>query len=448
MRDDDAPERGAWLPRRGHRSGPTDSFSPAISDDAAPDESPTSLSDELSALLTKHPDAELSNAELADLQYRLGAHRAAAKPSDPIAKLTEPAPREPGIDRVVSFRPRSVLVVLGVLMAVAAVIAFALRTSAGLTLIAIALFLSLALNPAVEFFQRQGLRRFWAVIAVFTAALGVLAVLVLVFIPPMVTQVTNLVQAVPGFVNTLSEGNGPAGVLERRYQVVERIQAATSGGKFTTWTNAALSGLDVIRRVATSFVGAILIAFITLFMLMEGPAWRLRLTALLPDSSRATMQRVGSGVYKSVGGFVTGNLLASLVSGVVCVILLLLTGVPYALPLGLFVVLINLIPYIGPTVVTVLLTLVALTQGPVRAGIVFGVLLAYHVIEGHTLRPLIYGRALKLSPLAVLISIVLGTELAGILGALAAIPVAGAIQVIVRELLSRRTEPSQLSGSR
>jgi len=333
-----------------------------------------------------------------------------------------------------------VLVVLGVLMAVAAAIGFVLLTSSALTLIAIAIFLALALNPAVEFFQRRGLARFWAVVSVYTAALAVLALLVLVFIPPMVAQVTDLVQAVPGFVTTLSEGNGPAGVLERRYQVVERIQAATSGQGFASWMAAALSGLDVIKRVATSFVGAVLIAFLTLFMLLEGPAWRRRLTDLLPVRDRGSIERIGSGVYKSVGGFVAGNLLASLVSGVVCTVLLLITRVPFALPLGLVVVVLELVPYIGPAVVTVLLTTVALTQGPVRALVVFCVLLAYHLVEGHTLRPLIYGRALKLSPLAVLIAIVLGTELAGVVGTLAAIPVAGAIQVIIAEAGRWRAE--------
>jgi predicted PurR-regulated permease PerM len=346
--------------------------------------------------------------------------------------------QEPRIDRIVSFRPRSILAVLGVLMAVAAAIGFAILTSSGLTLIGIAIFLALALNPAVEFFQRHGFKRGWAVVSVYILALAVLAVLVLVFIPPMVTQVSNLINAVPGFITKLSQGNGPFGILERRFQVVERVQAGTSGQSFASWTNAALSGLEVVRRVATSFVGTVLIGFLTLFMLLEGPDWRRRITSLIPGSNRESIERVGAGVYRAVGGFVAGNLLASLVSGLVATLLLAIVGVPYALPLGLFVVIVDLVPYVGPALATVVLTAVALTQGPVRALVVFGVLLAYHVVEGHTLRPLIYGRALRLSPLAVLIAIVLGTELAGILGTLAAIPVAGAIQVGFTELLHQR----------
>jgi predicted PurR-regulated permease PerM len=363
----------------------------------------------------------------------------AGKPAESTAETDGDVPaRQPPIDRVVSFRPRSILMVLGVLMAVAAAIGFAILTSSGLTLIGIAAFLALALNPAVEFFQRHGFRRGWAVVAVFILALGVIALLVLVFIPPMVTQVSNLINAVPGFLTKLSQGNGPFGILERRFQVVERVQGATSGQSFASWTSAALSGLEVVRRVATSFVGTVLIAFLSLFMLLEGPDWRRRITILIPDSSRGSIERVGAGVYRAVGGFVAGNLLASLVSGIVATLLLFIVGVPYALPLGLFVVIVDLVPYVGPALATVLLTAVALTQGPVRALVVFCVLLAYHVVEGHSLRPLIYGRALRLSPLAVLIAIVLGTELAGILGTLAAIPVAGAVQVGFTELLRQR----------
>jgi predicted PurR-regulated permease PerM len=331
----------------------------------------------MSALLARRGRDQLSPEELADLQRQLVARGGVVR--RPPGELAPPPP-----ERLISFRPRSVLVVLGVLLAVAAAIGFVRMASSALTLIAIAIFLALALNPAVEFFQRRGLRRFWAVVAVYVTALALLALLVTVFIPPMVVQVSNLVQAVPGFLTTLSEGNGPAGVLERRYQVVERLQAATSGRSFAAWTTAALSGLDVIKRLATSFVGAVLIAFLTLFMLLEGPAWRRRLSDLLPDRDRGSLERIGSGIYKAIGGFVAGNLLASLVSGVVCTVLLLATEVPYALPLGLFVVVLELVPYVGPAVVTVLLTSVALTQGPVRALVVFCVLLAYHLVEGHT----------------------------------------------------------------
>jgi predicted PurR-regulated permease PerM len=114
--------------------------------------------------------------------------------------------------------------------------------------------------------------------------------------------------------------------------------------------------------------------------------------------------------------------------------------VPYAVPIGLFVAIVELVPYLGPLVATVIVTAMALTVGVTTALVTLGLLLAYHAVEGHTLRPVLYGRAVKLSPLVVLVAILLGTEIAGILGALIAIPVAGSIQVVIGELIQRRDE--------
>ncbi len=337
-----------------------------------------------------------------------------------------------------TFRPRAILVVLGIVLGVAAALGFVLLAQTGLTLIAIALFLALALNPAVEFFQRRGLGRRLAVAAVYVLAVVVFALLALVFIPPLVTQITHFVNALPGLVHDLTKGRGPLGFLERKYHIVETVRKAISKQGSGGLTGAATPALGIAKGVATTLGGIVIIAFLTLFMLLEGPEWRRRITDLIPERHRAPTERIAAGVYKSVSGFVTGNLLASFLAGVVATVVLLIVGVPYAIPLGLFTVLIELIPYIGPAVVTVLLSLVALTTGLIAAIVVFTLMLLYHVIEGHTLRPLIYGRALKLSALAVLIAIILGTEVAGILGALAAIPIAGSIQVIISELLEQR----------
>lgn len=397
---------------------------------------------ELAALLARWGPGEISAEQLADMQCQLSRQAPPAGRAQPSPTGSESGSRQAPSERVVVFRPRSVLVVLGVLAAVAAALEFVLVARSGLVLIAVAGFLALALNPVVELFQRRGLKRHWAVAAVCLLALALLALLMLILIPPLVRQVSDLVQAAPDFVSKLNAGRGPAGFLERRYFVVERVRSATNGQGFATLGGAALSGLGVLKGVAASVVGVIIVAFLTLFMLLEGPAWRSRLIELVPEQSRPAAERIGSGIYKVVGGFVTGNLLASLLAGVVATTLLLAARVPYALPLGLFVVLIELVPYIGPVVVTGLLSTVALSQGLAPGLVVFGVLLAYHLVEGHTLRPMIYGRALKLSALAVLVAIVLGTEVAGILGALAAIPVAGAVQVILSEVLRQRGERS------
>jgi predicted PurR-regulated permease PerM len=355
----------------------------------------------------------------------------------------EPGPPKVGATQervVVVFHPRSILTALGVLLAVMAAVEFMLLAQAGLTLVMVALFLALALNPAVEFAQRRGLGRGTAVGAVYIAALAVLALLGSVFIPPLVDQISKLVNALPSLVDELTKGHGPLGFLERKYQVVERVRSATTGQNADGLLGQAASTFTAVKGIAATVLGSIIIAFLTFFMLLEGPDWRRRCTELIPESNRGVVERIGAGVYRSVGGFVTGNLVASLLAGLVATIIMLVAGVPYAVPLGLFVAIIELVPYVGPLVATIAVTAVALTVGVTSALVALGLLLAYHAAEGHALRPILYGRAVKLSPLAVLVAILLGTEIAGILGALIAIPVAGSIQVIIRELLQHREE--------
>jgi predicted PurR-regulated permease PerM len=341
---------------------------------------------------------------------------------------------------VVIFHPRSVLMALGVLLGVIAAVEFALLARAGLTLVTIALFLALALNPAVEALQRRGLRRGAAVAAVYVVALAILGLLALVLIPPLVDQISKLVQALPNLVDDLTKGHGPLGFLERKYHVVERVRSATAGQEAGGLLGPAGSALTAVEGIAATVFGALIIGFLTFFMLLEGPEWRRRCAELIPAAHRDLVERVGAGVYQSVGGFVTGNLLASLLAGVVATVIMLVTGVPYAVPLGLFVAIVELVPYVGPLVATIVVTAVALTVGLTSALVALALLLVYHAIEGHTLRPMLYGRAVKLSPLAVLVAILLGTEIAGILGALIAIPVAGSVQVIIQELVQRRDE--------
>jgi predicted PurR-regulated permease PerM len=360
-----------------------------------------------------------------------------------IGRSPDPGPPEVGTAQgrvVVVFHPRSILIALGVLLAVVAAIEFMLLAQAGLTLVVIALFLALALNPAVEFVQRRGLRRGSAVGVVYVLALAVLALLGSVFIPPLVDQISKLVKALPNLVDELTKGHGPLGFLERKYQVVERVRDATTGHDANGVLGQAGSALAAVKGIAATVVGSIIIAFLTFFMLLEGPEWRRRCSELIPERNRGVVDRIGAGVYRSVGGFVTGNLLASLLAGLFATVIMLAAGVPYAVPLGVFVAIIELVPYVGPLVATIVVTAVALTVGTVSALVALGLLVVYHVVEGHTLRPYLYGRAVKLSPLAVLVAILLGTEIAGILGALVAIPVAGSIQVVIAELLQRRDE--------
>jgi len=165
-----------------------------------------------------------------------------------------------------------------------------------------------------------------------------------------------------------------------------------------------------------------------------------RFYGLVPPEQQARWRWIGSDIYRTVGGYVTGNLLISLIAGGLTTIVLLIMGVPYAVALGLIVAILDLIPLAGATIAALLIGIVAFLHSVPAGIVVVGFFIVYQQIENHLLQPVIYGRTVQLSPLAVLISILIGAELAGILGALAAIPVAGSIQVILLDWLRDRRE--------
>jgi predicted PurR-regulated permease PerM len=336
-------------------------------------------------------------------------------------------------ERVVDFRPRTIFRVLAIVLFVALVLEVVWISRGVLTWVLIALFLALALNPLVGFFERRAkLKRGLAIAATYVVVLLAIVGIGATFVPKLVNEVNGFVDATPGYVQDLTKGRGRLGFLERKYQVVEKVQKEVNkpGG---TKRLLGLSGtaVAVTKGVVTAIAATVTIVFMTFFMLLEGGAWMERFYGLMPERSQPRWRAIGHDVYRTVGGYVTGNLLISLIAGTLTTIVLLAVGVPYAVALGVIVAILDLIPLAGATIAAIIIGTVAFLH-TVTAGIVVVIFfLIYQQVENHFLQPVIYGRTVQLSPLAVLISVLIGAKLAGILGALGAIPVAGAIQVIL-----------------
>ena len=299
----------------------------------------------------------------------------------------------------------------------------------------------MALNPAVEFIMRRGLRRVFAALIVLVLAVAVIAGFLYLVLPPLIDQIAEFVDAVPGLVEELTRGEGPLGFLERDYQIVERIREALQDRGLGSVLGLTTPALSIAQSVVTAVVGVVAIVFLTLFMLIDGPRLHRSVADLLPEGPRARWERMAHGIYKTVGGYVSGNLLISFIAFIGALVILLATGVPYSVPLALVAGVFDLVPLAGATIAAVILVTVAtITKGWV-IGLIVGVFfLVYQQFENHVLQPLIYGRTVQLSPLVVLAAVLIGAELAGIVGALGAIPIAGAIQVILREYLAARRE--------
>ncbi len=344
-------------------------------------------------------------------------------------------------ERLVRFRLRTVLSLLATIIAVAVVLEVIWIARHVMTWILISLFLAVALNPAVGWFQRHGVKRRGIAAAItYLLALGFFAAICFTLVPTLVNQVNDFVQKLPDYAHDITNGRGRLGFLETKYHVQARIEAAVKNGGATKVLGLSGVALSVAKGVITIIVASLTIAFMTFFMLLEGPTWVERFYGLMSGRSQQRWRTVGDQIYRTVGGYVTGNLLISLIAGSLTTVVLLIMGVPYAVALGLIVAILDLIPLAGATIAAILIGTVAFLHS-IPAGIVVVIFFViYQQIENHILQPIIYGRTVQLSPLAVLVSILIGAELAGILGALAAIPVAGSIQVLFLDWLRHRDE--------
>jgi predicted PurR-regulated permease PerM len=344
-------------------------------------------------------------------------------------------------EHVVSIRPRTVLMVALVPLAVVTAVKVVLMSERVLVWIFVSVLLALALNPAVDALQRHGFRRRGAAAAiVYLLVIACIAGVGALVIPTLVQQVSDLVQAVPGYVRELTAGRGPLGFLETKYDVVERVQKAVdgNGSATTSLAGGANAALDVGRSVATFVAGVVTITFLTLFMVLEGPQWVERLISLLSPGLRPGARVIADDIYHLIGRYVTGNLLISLIAGVASTIFLLIVGVPYALALGLLVAVLDLIPLAGATLGAVIVALIAFIDSATAGAAVIVFTVVYQQLENHLIQPLVYGRTIAMSPLAILISVLIGVEVAGIVGALVAIPVGGTIQILMSHWLEHR----------
>jgi predicted PurR-regulated permease PerM len=344
-------------------------------------------------------------------------------------------------DRAIRFPVRTILVVLGIVLAAWALLQVLFITRQVLTWILVALFLAIALNPAVNWLQAHGIRR--RGYAVGLTSLGVAGLIGLIgwlVIPQLVDQVNEFATKVPDYINDLTEGRGRLGFLESEYHIVDRIRDAIEEGGASKVFGLSGTAISITKGVLTMVAAVITIIALTYFMLLEGPMWLNRFYALFSPSTEKRLRGILGDIAKAVGGYVTGNLFISVIAGITSGLMLWIVGVEFALALGLLVALLDLVPLVGATIAAIVVTTVTFlsTDGIWPGLIVLIFFIVYQQVENHLLQPLVYGRTVQLSPLIVLMAVLIGASLAGVLGALGAIPIAGALQVLVLDWLAHR----------
>ena len=307
------------------------------------------------------------------------------------------------------------------------------------TYLVVALFFAIVLTPPVDFLQhRVRMRRGVATLLVFLTGLGLFAGMIYAFVKPIADQASQFSKDLPTYVEDARNGKGPIGDLVKRYDLEQKVKDNQSKIQEAV-TNFGQNGLDIVRRIFTTIVAGITVMVLTVLILIEAPSLSTGLLNLIPNEQhRERVRRVSVDSARAVSGYVFGNLLISLIAGVVVWVSLLVLGVPYAATLGLFVAFADLIPLVGATLGAIPTVLFAFLHSVPAGVIMIVVFIVYQQFENHVLQVTIMSRTVRLNPLAVLVSVLMGVELFGFLGALLAIPAGGIIQVIARDIYDER----------
>jgi len=335
---------------------------------------------------------------------------------------------------------RTILTVIGLGLATALLIYLVLQTRQVLTWIVVGAFFAVALSPLVAWTQRRllgGKRRALATFLVFLVVFLVLAGLITAFVVPLVNEGTKLAAQLPSDIADARAGRGPIGDLLQRFHVLQWIQNNQDKiSSFASGLTAPAAG--VLAGVATALTGTVTVLVLAYLMVLEGPKVVDGFTALFSRTTGERIRRVGADCARSVTGYISGNLLISVICGGTTYIVLLIMGVPFAGLIGLFVGIADLMPLVGATIGGVVAVLAGFIHS-VPAGIVVLIwFIVYQQLENHLLQPLVFKRTVKLNPLTVIVAVLIGVELMGVLGALLAIPVASMIQVILRDVWDHR----------
>ncbi len=306
--------------------------------------------------------------------------------------------------------------------------------------IVIAGFIAIALAGPVSVLSNR-MKRGFAIAIVYILLILLPVGIVGILVPPVVTQGNNLVRNLPAYatdVQSFVAENDTLSRLQRDYDLTGKLreQAEKLPGRIG---DAAGVLSDIGLGLVNSIFQAVTILILSVFMIGGGPRFQTFILALQPPDRAKWLQGVADRIRAAVGNYVAGALAQAGIAAVLSWLVLMILGVPYALPLAVIIFLLDLVPLVGATLGAILVGIVTLfSDFPIDTIIWTIWAIAYQQIENNVIQPRIQSRAVALEPFVVLVSVLFGSTLFGIPGALLAIPVAAAIQITIREVWKLR----------
>jgi predicted PurR-regulated permease PerM len=319
-----------------------------------------------------------------------------------------------------------------------------------LLLLVVASFVAVLLNPVVVALGKAGIRRRGVSVAIVTL-LGLVAFvgLAAVFGYPLANGLTHLADALPGYVRDAEHGRGELGRLVRRYHVQNWVQK--NAPKLVNLGQGLAKPALSLGKGAFSLLLELLTIFVlVILLLLEGTKMKNGLLGQMMPARAERYSRIAREVSRSVTGYMLGNFLTSLAAGAVVLVTLVIMGVPFPFLWALWVALVDFLPMIGGALAGIPVVLFAAAHSLTAGIVVLVVFLVYTQVENHVLNPIVMSKTVKVNPLLVLVSILVGASIGswigGIFGAfvaaLLAIPLAGAIQVLIREAWQSTAAPT------
>ncbi len=329
---------------------------------------------------------------------------------------------------------RSIAVTIGMVLATLAVLALAWEIRRILTWIVVSAFLAVIVGPLADVVERRlHVRRSLATLIVFFIGFVFLAGVVTLFVRPLAKEGPQFIDKIPTYVQQAQQGKGPIGRLVKRYKIDQYVER--NQGRLRDFSSRLTTpAIGVLRSVFSTAVALVTILVLTFLMVLQGPGLLAAWLASLPERRQEHVRRVAADCSKAVVGYMTGNLLISVIAGALTFVVLWILGVPYKGVVALWVGFADLIPLVGATLGAIVAVGVAALHSWVAAIVVIVFFIVYQQAENHLLQPVIMSRTVQLSALTVVVSVLVGVELFGFLGALLAIPVAGVISVVARDL--------------
>ncbi len=330
---------------------------------------------------------------------------------------------------------RRVLVVEGTAVAGGLLFWLLLSLHAFLLDFLISAILAIVLNPLVRLLGRLRIARSAAVVVVVLVGVSVISLLLYVFTKPLYRAGVTFAHELPSLVAQAQSGTGRIGSLIKTLHIESFVNQSTAKitSALTSFTGPVLSAT---RTVLSGIGGFVTIALLAVFILLEGPGTVNAISSLFPEATAEAIRRTVQHSQRAVAGYVLGNLATSVIAGVVVGVTLALLGVPFVMLLSLWVALVDLLPLVGGLLAGVPTVAVALLHSPIDGLITAVVFIAYQQVENHVLNPLIMARTVRLKALWILVSVIVGADMAGFLGALIGIPVAAIVQVVAMEVWS------------